>query len=38
MFVWTEESAAFWADSAAYTRCYDRLADRAGAQDESAAR
>ena len=31
MFVWTEESAAFWADSAAYTRCYDRLADRAGA-------
>ena len=29
MFVWTEESAAFWQDSARYTRCYDRLADQA---------
>ena len=29
MFTWTEESAAFWADSAAYTRSYDLLAERA---------
>ncbi len=29
MFVWTEESAAFWADSAAYTHSYDLLATRA---------
>ena len=29
MFVWTEESAAFWEDSATYTRSYDILADRA---------
>ena len=29
MFVWTEESAAFWADSAAYTHSYDLLAARA---------
>ena len=27
MFVWTEERAAFWADSAAYTHSYDRLAE-----------
>ena len=31
MFVWTEESAAFWQDSAAYTKSYDRLAQRAAA-------
>lgn len=31
MFTWTEESAAFWADSAAYTRSYERLAERAAA-------
>lgn len=31
MFRWSEESAAFWADSAAYTRSYDLLAERAGA-------
>ena len=31
MFVWTEESAAFWADSAAYTKSYERLAQRAAA-------
>ncbi len=29
MFVWTEESAAFWADSADYTNAYDLLAQRA---------
>ena len=29
MFTWTEESAAFWADSAAYTRSYDLLAEKA---------
>ena len=29
MFTWTEESAAFWADSAAYTGAYDVLAARA---------
>ena len=31
MFTWTEESAAFWADSAAYTKSYERLAQRAAA-------
>ena len=31
MFHWTEESAAFWEDSAQYTRCYELLADRAAA-------
>ena len=31
MFVWTKESAAFWADSAAYTGAYDVLAARAAA-------
>ena len=31
MFVWTEESAAFWADSAAYTKAYDRLAEKTAA-------
>lgn len=31
MFVWTEESAAFWADSAAYTKSYDLLAEKAAA-------
>ena len=31
MFTWTEERAAFWADSAAYTRAYDLLAERAAA-------
>lgn len=31
MFVWTEESAAFREDSAAYTRCYDALAEKAAA-------
>ena len=31
MFVWTEESAAFWADSANYTRSYDLLAEHATA-------
>ena len=31
MFIWTEESAAFWADSAAYTKSYERLAQRAAA-------
>ena len=31
MFTWTEESAAFWADSAAYTRSYDLLAEKAAA-------
>ena len=31
MFVWTEESAAFWEDSARYTHSYDLLADRAAA-------
>lgn len=29
MFTWTEESAAFWADSASYTGAYDVLAQRA---------
>ena len=29
MFVWTEESAAFWADSGDYTHSYDRLAKMA---------
>ena len=29
MFVWTEESAAFWADSGDYTHSYDRLAEMA---------
>ena len=33
MFVWTEESAAFWADSAAYTHSYDLLAARDLARD-----
>ncbi len=32
MFVWTEESAAFWEDAAEYTRCYDRLAEKAAAR------
>ncbi len=31
MFRWTEESAAFWADSAQYTRCYEALAKKAAA-------
>ena len=31
MFTWTEESAAFWADSAAYTKSYDLLAEKAAA-------
>ena len=31
MFTWTEASAAFWEDSAKYTKSYDRLADRAAA-------
>lgn len=31
MFTWTEESAAFWADSAAYTNSYELLAQRAAA-------
>ncbi len=31
MFVWTEESAAFWADSADYTHSYDQLAAMAAA-------
>ena len=31
MFVWTKESADFWADSAAYTGAYDVLAARAAA-------
>ena len=25
MFTWTKESAAFWQDSAAYTKSYERL-------------
>lgn len=29
MFTWTEENAAFWQDSAAYTRSYDLLAEQA---------
>jgi len=29
MFQWSEESAAFWEDSAVYTGCYDRLAQAA---------
>ena len=29
MFTWSEESAAFWNDSARYTRCYERLAEKA---------
>lgn len=29
MFVWTEESAAFWNDSAEYTHCYAPLARKA---------
>ena len=32
MFLWTEESAAFWNDSAAYTKSYDLLAERAAAR------
>ena len=32
MFRWTEESAAFWNDSASYTHSYDRLAERAAAR------
>ena len=31
MFTWTEESAAFWQDSANYTHSYDRLAEQAAA-------
>ena len=31
MFTWTEESAAFWQDSANYTRSYDHLAEHATA-------
>ena len=31
MFTWTEDSAAFWQDSAAYTRSYERLAEQAAA-------
>ena len=31
MFAWTEESAAFWEDSAAYTNSYDLLAQKAAA-------
>lgn len=31
MFLWTEESAAFWNDSAAYTKSYDLLAQKAEA-------
>ena len=31
MFTWTEESAAFWQDSANYTKSYERLAERATA-------
>lgn len=31
MFLWTEESAAFWNDSAAYTNSYDLLAQKAAA-------
>lgn len=31
MFLWTEESAAFWNDSAAYTKSYDLLAQKATA-------
>ena len=31
MFTWTKESAAFWQDSAAYTKSYERLAQRAAA-------
>ena len=32
MFAWTEESAAFWEDSASYTQSYERLAARAAAR------
>ena len=32
MFAWTEESAAFWEDSASYTQSYERLAERAAAR------
>ena len=32
MFLWTEESAAFWEDSASYTQSYERLAERAAAR------
>ena len=32
MFAWTEESAAFWEDSASYTYSYERLAERAAAR------
>ena len=32
MFTWTEESAAFWQDSANYTKSYELLAERAAAQ------
>ena len=31
MFLWTEESAAFWNDSAAYTKSYDLLAQKVAA-------
>ncbi len=31
MFLWTEKSAAFWNDSAAYTNSYDLLAQKAAA-------
>jgi SAM-dependent methyltransferase len=31
MFTWTEESAAFWADSASFTHSYDLLAEKAAA-------
>ena len=31
MFTWTEESAAFWEDSANYTRSYERLGAKAAA-------
>ena len=32
MFLWTEKSAAFWNDSAAYTQSYDLLAEKAAAR------
>ena len=32
MFAWTEESAAFWEDSASYTQSYERLAERTAAR------
>lgn len=31
MFAWTEESAAFWEDSASYTHSYELLAEKAAA-------